>query len=116
MLVVHEVRGVRSTLKLINSIPGALESHKTVGQAVRGLVQFRKLSEGVPETETASDRGSQTGIQPKVEATGSESTVFDSGGNSEGDEATAQSSFSRHWFNTVLYGTPTMLLNPLKAN
>lgn len=102
--------------KLVTFLSGALESHKTVGQAVRGLVQFRKLSEGVPETETASDRGSQTGIQPKVEATGSESTVLDSGGNSEGDEATAQSSFSRHWFNTVLYGTPTMLLNPLKAN
>ena len=95
---------------------GLLETSKTVGQAVRGLVQFPKPPDAVPEIDSASDRGSKSGHQIAEEVTGDEQTAPEeerTGGKNE--EATEPPSFSRHWFNTVLYGTPTLLLNPPKG-
>lgn len=93
---------------------GLLETSKTVGQAVRDLVQFPKAPD-VPETDAASERGSKSGHQVEVEVTGDEQTVPDQEETGVKEEAVEPASFSRHWFNTVLYGTPTLLLNPPKG-
>ena len=95
-------------------ISGLLETSKTVGQAVRGLVQFPKAPDDLPETEAASERGSKSDHQIEVEVTSDEQTVPDQEETDVKEEAAEPASFSRHWFNTVLYGTPTLLLNPPK--
>ena len=101
---------------MMNKFPGLLETSKTVGQAVRSLVQFPKPSEAAPETEAASDQGSKSGHQIDGEVTGDEQTTREEEGAGEKDDVTEQPSFSRHWFNTVLYCTyaPMLLLNPPK--
>ena len=91
-------------------ISGLLETSKTVGQAVRGLVQFPKAPDDEPETDAVSERGSKSGHQIELKVTGDEQTVPDQ------EEVTEPATFSRHWFNTVLYGTPTLLLNPPKGS
>lgn len=96
--------------------PGLFETGQTVGQAVRGLVQFPKPPESGPETDTASDQGSKSGYQIEVEVTDAENTGTTKQENREGDKTAEQPSFSRHWFNTVLYGTPMLLLNPSKGS
>lgn len=96
--------------------PGLFETGQTVGQAVRGLVQFPKPPESGPETDTASDQGSKSGYQIEVEVTDAENTGTAKQENGEGDKTAEQPSFSRHWFNTVLYGTPMLLLNPPKGS
>jgi len=101
--------------KLDTYLTGLLETSKTVGQAVRGLVQFPKPPDAKLQTETASDRGSTSVHQVEVEATGDEEAAPVKEGTGETDEVGEQPSFSRHWFNTVLYGTPTLLLNPPKG-
>ncbi|XP_074608699.1 cilia- and flagella-associated protein 46-like [Acropora palmata] len=101
--------------KLHACLSDVLESSKTVGQAVRRLVHFPRPSETEPETEVVSDRGSKIGSHPIVEETGDENTAPREGGNGGGDEAAAKPLFSRHWFNTILYGTPTLLLNPQRG-
>lgn len=50
-----------------------------------------------------------------MEGTGDENTAPREDGNGGGDELAAKPLFSRHWFNTVLYGTPTLLLNPQRG-
>lgn len=97
-------------------IPGLLETSKTVGQAVRGLVQFPKAPNDEPETDAASERGLKSGHQIEVDVTGDEQTIPDQKETGVKEEATEPASFSRHWFNTVLYGTPTLLLNPPKGS
>lgn len=97
-------------------LSGLLETSKTVGQAIRGLVQFPKAADDEPETDAASERGSKSGHQIEVEVTGDEQTVPDQEETGVKEEATEPASFSRHWFNTVLYGTPTLLLNPPKGS
>jgi len=82
---------------------------------VRGLVQFPKPPDAKLQTETASDRGSTSVHQVEVEATGDEEAAPVKEGTGETDEVAEQPSFSRHWFNTVLYGTPMLLLNPPKG-
>ena len=82
---------------------------------MRGLVQFPKPPDAVPETDAASDRGSKSGHQIAVEVTGDEQTATEEEGTGGKEETTEPPSFSRHWFNTVLYGTPTLLLNPPKG-
>ncbi|KAL9983920.1 hypothetical protein ACROYT_G006166 [Oculina patagonica] len=99
-------------LKLDTCLTGLLETSKTVGQAVRGLVQFPKAPDKIPETDAASDRGSKSGHPIEVEVTGDEQTVPVEEGTGVKEEASEPALFSRHWFNTVLYGTPTLLLNP----
>ena len=92
-----------------------LEASKTVGQAVRGLVQFPKLPDTVTETDAASDRGSKSGRLNEIETTSDEQTTVGEE-RTGGKEEMNSPSFSRHWFNTVLYGTPTLLLNPPKGS
>ena len=94
---------------------GLLEASKTVGQAVRGLVQVPKAPDNIPETEAASDRGSKSGHPIEVEVTGDEQTAPNGEESGVKEEASEPALFSRHWFNTVLYGTPTLLLNPPKG-
>ena len=95
-------------------ISGLLETSKTVGQAARGLVQFPKAPDDVPETDAVSERGSKS--EHRVEVTGDEQTPPDQVETGVKEEADEPASFSRHWFNTVLYGTPTLLLNPPKGS
>ena len=82
---------------------------------MRGLVQFPKATDDVPEADAASERGSKSGHQIEVEKTGDEQTVLDQEETGVKEEVAEPTSFSRHWFNTVLYGTPTLLLNPPKG-
>lgn len=100
---------------LITLFSGLLETSKTVGQAVRGLVQFPKAPDNIPETDAASERGSKSGHPIEVEVTGDEQTAPVEEGTGVKEEVSAPALFSRHWFNTVLYGTPTLLLNPPKG-
>ena len=95
-------------------ISGLLETSKTVGQAARGLVQFPKAPDDVLETDAVSERGSKS--EHQVEVTGDEQTAPDQVETGVKEEADEPASFSRHWFNTVLYGTPTLLLNPPKGS
>lgn len=92
-----------------------LEASKTVGQAVRSLAQFPKQPDVVPETDAASDRGSKSGRHVDIEGTGDEQTAVEEEGTGGKEERNKPLSFSRHWFNTVLYGAPTLLLNPPKG-
>ena len=96
--------------------PGLLETSKTVGQAVRALVQFPKPPDEALEIEAASDRGSKSGNQIEKEATGDEHAEQAEEITEGSGVATEQPSFSRHWFNTVLYGTPILVLNPPKGS
>lgn len=82
---------------------------------MRGLVQFPKPPDAAPETEAASDRGSKSGPHIEVEVTDDEQTASAEERTGDIAEAAEQPSFSRHWFNTVLYGTPMLLLNPPKG-
>lgn len=101
--------------KLDTYLNGMLEASKTVGQAVRGLVQFPKLPDTVTETDAASDRGSKSGRVNEIETTSDEQTTVGEE-RTGGKEEMNSPLFSRHWFNTVLYGTPTLLLNPPKGS
>lgn len=101
--------------KLDTYLSGMLEASKTVGQAVRGLAQFPKQPDVVPETDAASDRGSKSGRHVDIEGTGDEQTAVEEEGTGGKEERNKPLSFSRHWFNTVLYGAPTLLLNPPKG-
>ncbi|CAH3151990.1 unnamed protein product [Porites lobata] len=102
--------------KLDTYLTGLLETSKTVGEAVRALVQFPKPPDEVPEIEAASDRGSKSGNQIDKEATGDEHAEQAEKITEGSGVATEQPSFSRHWFNTVLYGTPILVLNPPKGS
>ena len=82
---------------------------------MRGLVQFPKPPDTIPEAEVASDGGSKSGHQVEAEVTGDEKKAPAEEGTGEKDQISEQPSFSRHWFNTVLYGTPMLLLNPPKG-
>ena len=82
---------------------------------MRRLVHFPRPHEAEPETEAGSDRGSKIGSHSIAEGVGDENTAPGESGNGGGDETAAKPLFSRHWFNTVLYGTPTMLLNPQRG-
>ena len=83
---------------------------------MRGLVQFPKAPNDEPETDAASERGSKSGHQIEVEVAVGEETIPDQEETGVKEEAVEPALFSRHWFNTVLYGTPTLLLNPPKGS
>ena len=82
---------------------------------MRGLVQFPKPPDTVPEEEAASDGGSKSVHQVEADVTGDDKAAPAEEETGETDQTPEEPSFSRHWFNTVLYGTPMLLLNPPKG-
>jgi hypothetical protein len=99
-----------------------LEESKTVGQAVRSLIEFPKPPEADPDAECNSEKGSKHGeggrrnsiapahnskkevppkveLHPKVELPPSEPLPPP----------------PRHWFNTVMYGVPNILFTQTKT-
>ena len=68
-------------------------------------------SDASAETEATSDRGSKTGHQQEAEESSTKRLSAERVETTAKNETTeAALSFSRHWFNTVLYGTASLVL------
>ena len=101
--------------RLDRSSEGLLEQNKTVGQSARAMVEFPKPPQPEPETDATSDLAPGSDGDKKDEEPSQEV-------GPRGDKSAKERNGSeppppppRHWFNTVVYGTPTLLLNPAKG-
>ena len=87
-----------------------------MGQAVRTLVEFPKPPESEPETDATSERGLPPvpdGDKKDEGQTQGDATQREKGGKEPSESELPPP--PRSWFNTVVYGTPTLLLNPAKG-
>lgn len=92
---------------------GFLGENKTIGQAVRQLIDFPKTAELETIVEAEDVQGKGNGGTKTEKAVEEESA--DKSGKTGTDQNQVSGGPPRRWFNTVMYGTGSVSLNSGKA-
>lgn len=89
-----------------------LEESKPIGHALRSLIEFPKPVEADQDAESSSEKGSKHGDGARRN---SNAPVQNLPKETEVPSNEPLPPAPRHWFNTVMYGAPTILFIPTKT-